>query len=180
MEHIFTFFAAPTNTLIKEVNPLDANVIFKIGFPILIIILVFLVLCALIGFFARVGGMTRLDIETGKWTSRFVLIFIYSVLTWLSLSMLIGYLGNGILDVVNGALLFVGMTTSIIQRATGNQPGANRSLAFTFGFLAVMIVWNFIYGAVMDALPAEFMDTIGSEFHADFFNDLLKYIGWMK
>ncbi len=175
-----TFFAAPTNTLFTETNPLDANVIFKIGFPILIIILAFFLLSGILGFFARVGGLTRLDIETSKWTSRLVIIFIYSILIWLSLTMLIGYIGNGLLDVINGGILLVCTVTSIIQRATSNQAGANRTLVFAFGFFVVMVIWNFIYYAVMNALPKEFMDTIGSEFHANFFNDLAKYLGWIK
>ena len=180
MGNILNIFAAPTNTLITETNPLDANVIFKIGIPILVIVLAFLAISGLLGFFARVGGMTRLDIETSKWTSRFVIIFIYSLLTWLSLTMLIGYIGNGMLDVINGGLLLVCTATSIIQRATGNQAGANRTMIFAFGFLVAMLIWNFIYTAVMSALPRDFMDTIGGEFHANFFNDLFKYLGWMK
>ena len=179
MESI-SLFAAPTNTLITETNPLDANVVFKIGFPILIIVLVFLLLCGVTGFLARVGGFTRLDIETSRWTSRFTIIFIYTVLTWLSLTMLIGYIGNGFLDMINGGLLLILTVTSIIQRASSNQAGANRTLIFAFGFIVAMLIWNFIYYAVMNALPKEFMDTIGSEFHANFFNDLFKYLGWMK
>ncbi len=172
-------FAAPTNTLVLEVNPLDANVIFNIGQPVLVVLLVLLALCAIIGFIARITGLTRLDIETSKWTSRFALIFLYTVLAWLGLSMLIGYMGERILDIINGGLLLAAMATSIIQRAMSNQPGANRTLAFAFGFLAVMLLWNFIYGHVMDALPAEFMDSIGYEFHADFFNDAFRFWGWM-
>ena len=94
--------------------------------------------------------------------------------------MLIGYIGNGFLDMINGGLLLILTVTSIIQRASSNQAGANRTLIFAFGFIVAMLIWNFIYYAVMNALPKEFMDTIGSEFHANFFNDLFKYIGWMK
>lgn len=179
MENIFTLFAAPTNTLVKEVNPLDSNMVFRIGIPFLFIILAFLAISGLLGFFARIGGFTRLDIETGKWTSRFAIIFIYTLLAWLGLTMLIGYMGDGMLDVINGGLLFVLVVTSIIQRATSNQAGANRTLIFAFGFLAAMVLWNFIYYAIIGAMPKEVMDTIGGEFHANFFNDLLKYIGWM-
>lgn len=166
MGHLFTS---------TDVNPLDTNLVFSYGQLALIVVVALLALSAVTGFVARIAGLTRLDIETEKATSRLLAIFLYAVLIWLGLSMLIGYLGNSILDVINGIILLVGVVTSLIQRGTSDQASANRTLAFLFGFVAVMILWSFIYGAVMDALPKTFVDSVGREFHTSFFSDALKY-----
>ena len=38
---------------------------------------------------------------------------------------------------------------------------------------------HFIYGAVMNALPASFLEAIGNELHGDFITHAMRWWGWM-
>lgn len=162
----------------NDINPLDPNIIFQFGAPVVIILIVFVLVTGLIGFAGRVAGVTVLDVQGGKWMSRFLAVLLYVVLFWLGLSMLISYFGRSVLDVINGAILLTGAVVSIVQRAYSDQHAANRTLAFTFGFLGVIFLWYFIYGSVMHNLPAQFLSAIGNAIQPEFFLHMFKAWGW--
>lgn len=160
------------------INPLDANLVFQIGEPIMVILIILVAIAGLLGFIGRVGGIMVLDVQGGKWLSRLATILFYTTLFWLGLSMLISYFGASVIDVINGAILLTGAVTSLIQRAYSNQRGANRTLAFMFGFLGFIFLWHFIYGSVMSDLPAQFLSTVGNAVMPHFLTDLFKIWGW--
>lgn len=161
-----------------DINPLDANVVFQIGQPIVAILIGFTLIAGLLGFIGRLASLMTLDVQGEKWMSRFLVALLYTTLFWLGLSMMISYFGVSVLDVINGAILLVGAATSLIQRATSNQQGANRTLAFTYGFLAFVFLWYFIYGSIMHDLPGQFLTAIGNNIHPKFFTSLFKVWGW--
>lgn len=160
-----------------DINPLDANVVFQIGEPIMLILIVFVLISGLLGFIGRVARITSLDIQAGKWLSRFVATLLYVGLFWLGLSMLISYFSVSVLDVINGAILITGAVVSLVQRAYSNQQAANRSLAFTYAFLGFILIWYFVYGSVMGSLPPKFLSAIGNALQPEFFGHLMKAWG---
>lgn len=161
-----------------EINPLDANVIFQIGQPIVVILLALVLITGAVGFAGRLTGQMTLDVQGSKWLSRFAAVLLYVILFWLSLSMLFSYFGTSVVDVVNGAVMLVCAITSLVQRATSDQRTSNRSLAFGFAFLLFIFLWHFIYGSVMSNLPAQFLSAIGYQLQPDFFTHLFKAWGW--
>lgn len=161
-----------------DINPLDANVVFQIGQPIVAILLGLTLVAGLLSFIGRTMSLNALDVQAGKWLSRFLVIFLYTVLIWLGLSMMISYFGNSVVDVVNGAILLVGAGTSIVQRVTSDQQGANRTLGFIYGFLVFIFLWYFIYGSIMKDLPGQFLSAIGNNIQPKFFGSLFKVWGW--
>lgn len=161
-----------------DINPLDANFIFQVGQPIIIVLFAFVLITGVLGFVGRVMSITTLDVQAGKWLSRFTAILLYVVLFWLGLTMLISYFGRSVLDVINGAILLTGAVVSLVQRAYSDQRAANRTLAFAFGFLGFVFLWHFIYGSVMYNLPAQFLSAIGNALQPEFFTHLFKAWGW--
>ena len=161
-----------------ETNPLNSDVIFSIGQPILLILIVFTAVSGLLAFIGRTGNLTSLDITANRWFGRFAAATLYTALGWLGLTMIISYVGNSVLDIINGAILLLGLVVSLVKRATSDQMGANRILAATYGFLAFILVWHFIFGAINGAIPAEAQDAANSFFKPHFFTDLFHYWHW--
>lgn len=161
-----------------DINPLDTNFVFQIGEPIMLILIIFTLVAGGLGFIGRVAHLTNLDIQAGKWLSRFAAITLYVGLFWIGLSMIISYFGTSVLDVINGAILITAAIVSLVKRAYSDQRSANHSLVLAYGFLGFIIIWGLIYGSVMHSLPKQFLDAIGNAINPEFFPALLRVWGW--
>lgn len=159
-----------------DINPLHSNILFNIGQPLLIILAVFTAVAGLLTLIGHLAHLTTLDAIASKWLSRFTATTLYTFLIWLALSMIISYVGNSVLDLVNGIIILTGVVVSLAKRASSDQIGANRALVFTFAFLAVILIWHFIYGAIN--VPKDVTESVGDIFRPQFWNDLFRLWHW--
>ena len=162
-----------------DINPLDTNIIFQIGEPIMLILISFTLVAGILGLIGRTIHSNSLDIQASKWLSRFAATTLYVGLVWVGLSMIISYFGTSVLDMINGAILITAVIVSLVKRAYSEQREANHILAIAYGFLGFIIMWTLIYGSVMDSLPKPFLDAIGNSIKPEFFTDLIRAWGWM-
>lgn len=160
-------------------NPLNSNVFFSIGQPIMCILLVFTGIAGLLLLISRLAKLGGLELVAERWAERFLLITLHTGLIWLGLSMVISFVSLSIMDTINGLLLISGAITSIVRRATSDQQKANRTLVITFAFLALAILWTFIFSSVLDALPFQIRDSISDTWRPQFFKDLFSFWHWM-
>lgn len=160
-------------------NPLNANVLFSIGQPVMIILIVFTAIAGLLLLIGRLAKLGGLELVAERWAERLLLITLHTGLIWLGLTMVISYISLSVMDTINGLVLISGAVTSIIRRATSDQQKANRTLIITFAFLAVAIVWTFIFSSVLDALPFQMRDAISDTWRPTFFKDLFSFWHWM-
>ena len=162
-----------------EINPLNSNVFFSIGQPIMVILISFTAVAGLLLLISRVAQLGALEITASRWAERFLLITLHTGLIWLGLSMIISYISISIMDTINGAILISGAIASIVRRATSDQYKANHSLVFTFSFLAAVILWTFVFDSVLNALPITFRESIADTWRPTFFKDLFSLWHWI-
>lgn len=160
-------------------NPLNSNVFFSIGQPIILVLISFTALAGLLFLISKLAKLGGFELVATKWAERILLITLHTGLIWIGLTMVISYISTNIIDTINGVILIIGATTSIVHRATSEQQKANRSLIFTYVFLAAIILWTFIFANVLSALPATFRDSIADTFRPQFFKDLFTFWHWM-
>ena len=164
--------------MLMDINPLEANVVFNVGQVLILILGAFTIVAAIF------KGIFKLTDQAGpeglaeKWLERFFIGLLYTGLVWLGLSMIISYFGVSVIDVVNGVLLIGMMITSVVKRVSSDQEGANKTLAFSYVALAVMLIWHFIYGSVMHNFPVAFLSSVGDHIMPSFFTDVFKLWGW--
>ena len=160
-------------------NPLNSNVFFSIGQPILLILIVFTGVAGLLLLISRIAKLTGLEIFASRWFERFLLITLHTGLIWLGLTMVISYISTNAIDTINGAILISGAIISIVRRATSDQRRANHTLFVTFIFLAAAILWTFIFTSILNGMPATFRDSVADTFRPTFFKDLFAFWHWM-
>lgn len=163
-----------------ETNPLNSNVFFSIGQPILIVLIVFTAIFGILLFIGRVAKLSNLELAVNRWFERLFLITLYTGLIWLGLSMLITYISYNAMDAINGAVLVLGSITSIIYRATGTKGKSNHTLMAMLIFLGVVLLWTFIVTSVLNGLPSTIRDSVAENIRPTFFQDLFKYWHWMN
>ncbi len=162
-----------------ETNPLNSNVFFSVGQPVMIILLVFTGIAWLFLLIARLTKLGGLELVAGRWAERLLLITLHAGLFWVGLTMLISYISISAIDALAGVVLILGALTSIIRRVTSDQGRANHTLFATYVFLVVIILWTFIFSSVLSALPATFRDSIADTWRPTFFKDLFSFWHWM-
>ena len=163
-----------------ETNPLNSNVFFSLGQPIMVILLVFTGIFGLLLLISRIAKLGNLEFAINHWVERFLLITFYTGLIWLGLSMLITYISYNAMDAINGAVLVLGSITSIVYRATGNKDKSAYTLTAMFIFLGVVLLWTFIATSVLNGLPSTVRDSVANNIRPTFFQDLFKYWHWMQ
>lgn len=161
-------------------NPLNSNIFFSVGQPIMIILIVFTAIFGLLLFISRVAKLGSLEFAVNRWFERFLLITFYAGLIWLGLSMLITYISFSPMDAINGAVLLLGSITSIVYRTTGTQDKANHTLTAMFIFIGVVLLWTFIATSVLNGLPSTVRDSVADNVRPTFFRDLFQYWHWMQ
>ena len=161
-----------------DINPLNSNLVFSVGQPIIIILFVFTAIAALLTFIGKSANLVGLEVFASKWLSRFAATFLYFILIWASLTMIISYAGSYAFDVVVGVILLAGVIFSLVKRATSDQVGANRALFFMYGLLIAALVWHFIFLAINTGAPSEGTEIITDNFVPHFYSDLFRYFGW--
>lgn len=160
-------------------NPLNSNVFFSVGQPIMLILISFTAIAGLLTLISRLVRVTGLEIVAERWFERFIIITLHAGLIWLGLTMVISYISTNVIDTINGVVLLSGAIISIVRRASSDQRKANKSLAITYIFLAAVLLWTFIFANVLDALPITFRDAIADTFRPGFFKNLFTYWHWM-
>lgn len=160
-------------------NPLNSNVFFSIGQPIMCILLVFTGIAGLLLLISRLAKLGGLELVAERWAERFLLITLHTGLIWLGLSMIVSYISTNVMDTIIGAVLLSGAITSIVRRTTSDQQKGNRTLVITFIFLAAAILWTFIFSNILDALPFQIRDSISDTWRPQFFKDLFSFWHWM-
>ena len=160
-------------------NPLDSNVFFSIGQPIMIILICFTAIAGLILLISHLAKLGGLELVAERWAERFLLITLHAGLIWLGLTMVISYISTHIIDTIAGLVLIFGAITSIVRRATSDQQKANHSLIATYIFLVAIILWTFIFASILDSLPFQVRDSIADTWRPAFFKDLFTFWHWM-
>lgn len=176
MISLLSAFAA---TLSYEINPLNSNVWFNIGQPLMVILLIFTAVAGILTFVARASNLTKLDLVASRWLSYLATATFYFGLIWLGLSMLISFAGKSLLDTINGALVLILTFISLVKRFGSDQTGANRFLIGAYVFLGLVLIWTFASGAVLGALPEEVRAASGDIFQPNFFSDLFHLWRWI-
>lgn len=160
-------------------NPLDSNIFFGIGQPIMLILLSFTAIAGLIFLISKIGKLSGLEIAVEPWLKRFLLITLHVGLIWLGSSMLISYLSLSAIDAIAGAALLLGAVTSTVYHITSDNRKARHTLVISYAFLAAIMLWAFIFSGVLDALPFQIRDVISDTWRPAFFKDLFSYWRWM-
>lgn len=161
------------------INPLNSNIFFGIGQPVMLILIIFTAIAGLFLLISRIAKLGGLELVATKWAERFLLITLHAGLFWLGFSMVISYISTNAIDAVVGIVLVSGAVTSIVRRATSDQRRANRTLFVTFIFLAAAILWTFIFTSILNGMPATFRDSVADTFRPVFFKDLFAFWHWM-
>jgi len=160
-------------------NPLNSNVFFSIGQPVMLVLISFTAIAGLLLLISKLAHLGGFELVAEKWAERLLLITLHTGLIWVGLTMVISYISTSIIDTISGVILIIGAITSIVRRVSSDQPKANRSLIITYIFLAAVILWTFIFANVLSALPVTFRDSIADTWRPTFFKDLLSFWHWM-
>ena len=161
------------------INPLNSNIFFSIGQPIMLILIVVTALAGLFLLISHLAKLGGLELVAIKWSERIFLTTLHAGLIWLGFTMVVSYISINAIDTINGVILISGAVTSFVRRITSDQRRANRTLFITYVFLAVALLWTFIFASVMNGLPATFRDSFANTFRPEFFKDLFTYWHWM-
>lgn len=176
MTSLLTSFAI---TLSYETNPLNTNVFFNIGQPLMVILIIFTIVAGILTLVARASNLPKLDLIASHWFSYLSVSTLYMGIFWIGLSMFISYVGKSVLDTINSVILLIILAASLIKRASSDQPGANRALLTAYIFLGVFIIWSFVSGPLINALPEEARAASSTVFQPTFFTDLFRLWRWM-
>lgn len=160
-------------------NPLNSNVFFNIGQPVMLVLISFTAIAGLLLLISRVAKLGGFELVVNKWAERLFIITLHAGLFWLGFTMVISYISTNAINTINGVILISGAVTSIVRRATSDQGRANRTLVITYIFLAAALLWNFIFTSVLDGLPATVRDSVADTFRPTFFKDLFSFWHWM-
>lgn len=164
--------------MVMDINPLETNVIFNVGQVLMLILSAFTIVSAIFKGIFKLTDQVKPETLAEKWLERFLLALLYTGLLWLGLSALTSYFGESLIDIINGAVILIMMAVSIVQRATSEQRNANRTLVFAYAWIAVVILWHFIFGSVVHNFSPEFVRSVGEHVMPNFPTDVLKLWGW--